>query len=129
MFSKFFRTCAAPRKSSILRLSTIATVFIFNLLLSPTSNGQDVANLLQGMEGWTIIAITQVDGDFEGCDFNRPIRFINGMILECSTYSYTYAFMPDAVIFSKSEDISGHMYYQIKVLIDDDLYDMEPIKK
>jgi hypothetical protein len=42
---------------------------------------------------------TQVDGDFEGCDFDKRINFTNGLIFVCSTYSYTYSYMPRVKIF------------------------------
>jgi hypothetical protein len=37
--------------------------------------------------------ITQIDGDWEGCDFDTH-RLSNGMYLVCSTYFYEYSFMP-----------------------------------
>jgi len=86
----------------------------------------DTASDFRGMEGWTIIAVTQVEGDFEGCDFDKHIKFLNGMVLECSTFSYTYSFMPNAVIFTKSSKHNGTEFYQIKALIGDKLYDMAP---
>ena len=36
---------------------------------------------------------TQIDGDWEGCDFDVH-RLTNGMYLVCSSYFYEYAFMP-----------------------------------
>ena len=42
---------------------------------------------------------TQVIDDFEGCDFNKRIEFLNGLVFVCSTYSYTYSFMPNVNIF------------------------------
>ena len=60
-----------------------------------------------GMEGWSIAAITTVRGDFEGCDFDKKIHFDNGWSLTCSSYSYTYSYRPDAVIFSKTMVLKG----------------------
>tara|TARA_Y100001934_G_scaffold46897_1_gene56713 strand:+ start:357 stop:824 length:468 start_codon:yes stop_codon:yes gene_type:complete len=37
---------------------------------------------------------TRVSDDFEGCDFDKRIEFVNGLTFVCSTYSYTYSFMP-----------------------------------
>ena len=37
---------------------------------------------------------TQVSDAFEGCDFDKRIKFLNGLTFVCSTYSYTYSFMP-----------------------------------
>ena len=40
----------------------------------------------------------QVDGEFEGCDFDKRYSLANGLIFVCATYSYSYSFMPDVVI-------------------------------
>ena len=42
---------------------------------------------------------TRVEGDFEGCDFDLVVRFINGLSFVCSTYSYTSSYMPEVKIF------------------------------
>jgi len=85
------------------------------------------ASDFSGMEGWTVAAVTTVSGDFEGCDFDRPIKFDNGWTLTCSGYSYSYAYRPDAVIFAKRFELRGRRYWMVKVLIGDELYDMEPM--
>lgn len=36
---------------------------------------------------------TQIDGEWEGCDFDTH-RLTNGMYLVCNSYFYEYAFMP-----------------------------------
>jgi hypothetical protein len=41
---------------------------------------------------------TQIDGDWEGCDFDVH-KLMNGMRLVCSTFFYEYAFMPSVEIF------------------------------
>ena len=40
---------------------------------------------------------TQIDGDWEGCDFNT-YRLMNGYYLFCNSYFYEYAFMPSVEI-------------------------------
>lgn len=42
---------------------------------------------------------TKVFDDFEGCDWDKKIEFLNGLSFICSTYSYTYSYMPDVKIF------------------------------
>ena len=42
---------------------------------------------------------TSVSDDFEGCDFDKRIEFLNGLIFICQTYSYTYSYMPKVKIF------------------------------
>ena len=102
------------------------------LALLPTLLASTVAFALDasdfnGMEGWTVAAVTNVRGDFEGCDFDKRVRFDNGWTLTCSTYSYSYAYHPDAVIFAKSVTVRGRAYWMVKALIDGELYDMELI--
>jgi len=41
--------------------------------------------------------------------------------------SYSYAYMPDAVIFVKSLKYQNRAYWSVKVLIDDEFYEMRPI--
>src|SRR5689334_1788541 len=85
------------------------------------------ASDFSGLEGWTVAAVTHVDDEFEGCDFDRRIRFSNGWALTCSTYSYSYSYMPEAVIFLKSFKHQNRNYWAVKVLIEDEFYDMLPI--
>lgn len=54
----------------------------------PVSAG-DTVSKFQGMVGSTIAAVTQVDDEFEGCDFDKVIKFMNGIALTCSSYGYS----------------------------------------
>src|SRR5437879_10788045 len=60
----------------------------FAMLLMATTVDADCSSELTNLEGYTIIAATQVEGDFEGCDFDKVIRFTDGKRLRCSSYSY-----------------------------------------
>jgi hypothetical protein len=84
---------------------------------------------LRRLEGWTIISVTQVDGEFEGCDFDRVIKLMDGSALRCSTYSYTYSYSPDAIVFAKKASLEGGSFLMVKVLIEGELYDMAPIRE
>lgn len=42
---------------------------------------------------------TLVLDEFEGCEWNKRIEFLNGLVFICSTYSYTYSYMPNVKIF------------------------------
>lgn len=96
----------------------------FVLLLSHHSAyALDVSDF-SGLGGWTIAAVTQVRGEFEGCDFDRTIKFDNGWTLTCATYSYSYAYRPDAVIFIKNSTFQNRAYWMVKALIDDEFYEM-----
>jgi len=86
----------------------------------------DVSDLDE-VEGWTLAAVTTVVDDFEGCDFEKAVRFENGWRLVCSDYSYTYAYRPEAAIFVRKWSYEGRDYWIAKVLIEDEFYDMEPV--
>ena len=82
--------------------------------------------------GYTVVAHTSVNGDFEGCDFDRVIRYLNGMKTTCAEYSYTYAYAPDATLYvgpvfrvGATNGFCGAR--SVKACIEDDLYDMQPI--
>lgn len=101
-------------------------ISIFFVAAAMPAQGVDASDF-SGMEGWTIAAVTQVRGEFEGCDFDRVIRLDNGWTLTCSEYSYSYSYRPDTVIFSKTTQFRGRRYWMIKALIDDELYEMQPV--
>ncbi len=77
--------------------------------------------------GYTMIDEKTVDGEFEGCDFGKIIRFIDGTAFECSTFSYTFSFMPTAQIYARELKYQGNSFVDIKMVIDDDVYDMMPV--
>jgi hypothetical protein len=104
-----------------------ATLILTVFLLMPTASFALDASDFSGLEGWTVAAVTQVRDEFEGCDFDRRIRFTNGWVLTCGTYSYSYSYMPNAAIFVKSLKYQNRAYWSVKVLIDDEFYDMLPI--
>lgn len=83
--------------------------------------------MLSRLQGYTIISVTQVNGEFQGCDFGKVIRFMDGTALKCSSYSYTYSYMPDAVIFGKTMTHQGKSFAIIKALIEGEIFDMEPV--
>lgn len=105
----------------------LVALFLGLLASGSLKSAHACADELDGLVGYTIMAATQVDGDFEGCDFDRVIRLTNGSRYRCSGYSYTYAFMPDAIVFAKPVTIQGKDIGDIRILIDDEIYDMHPV--
>lgn len=83
------------------------------------------ANDLSDLEGYTIAKTTKVDGDFEGCDYGKKIKLMNGWSLTCNTYHYSYSYMPAVVILSRAIGPG----YSIKAVIGDYVYNMEPVSK
>ena len=49
-------------------------------------------------DGYGVVVQTRVDGEFEGCDFDKQIQMQNGLVFVCSGYSYTYSYMPEVLI-------------------------------
>ena len=73
--------------------------------------------------GYTAIASTNVSGEFEGADFDKPVRLDNGMIFEFTEYNYSYSYRPDVIIFARSTVYQGRSMTLYKLFIDDELYD------
>ena len=51
---------------------------------------------------------TQIDGEWEGCDFDMH-RLTNGMYLICSSYFYEYSYMPSVEIVIIEGSVEGVM--------------------
>jgi hypothetical protein len=111
-----------PAGSLFMRAVAFIALFTTGLPVLPLD-----ASDFSGLEGWTVAAVTTVEDDFEGCDFDKKIKFDNGWTLTCSSYSYSYAYRPDAVIFTRKTEYRSRQYLLMKVLIDDDFYDMYPV--
>jgi hypothetical protein len=104
-------------------------LFLASIVLVASTSAKAIdASDFDDLVGYTIVAVTQVNDEFEGCDHDKRIRFDNGWTLTCSEYSYSYAYRPDAVIFAKSFPYRGTTYWMLKALIDDEFYDMEPVR-
>jgi hypothetical protein len=82
---------------------------------------------LDEVVGYTVIASTQVDGEFEGCDFDKTIRLNNGARFRCAEYKYSYAYMPAVIVFAKQMTLRGKSFVDVKLLIDDEFYEMYPV--
>lgn len=46
------------------------------------------------------IAKTRIDGVFEGCEIGKLYPLENGLIFECQTYHYAYAYRPEVLIIT-----------------------------
>lgn len=109
--------------------------FVLLLVVGLSANAVSTDEL-ENLVGYTIVASKTIDsyydtdpdrerGDgFEGCDFDRVILFTDGTKLTCAGYGYQYAYMPTAIIFAKKISHGGHNFYDIKMLVEDEIYDM-----
>ena len=88
----------------------------------------------RGMKGWVVAAVTRVDGAFSDCKYDTAVLFENDMVFKCnhqigsfsSFSSPSPASNPDAVIFVNVVEYKNMKVYQIKVLIGERIYDMQP---
>jgi len=104
--------------------------------LCPISEAR-LADKLARLKGYviagskTIVGYADKDGkksdEFEGCDFDRRIMFDDGTALTCSSYGYIYAYRPTAVILMKSTQYQGQTFAFVKIIVEDEIYEMEPI--
>jgi len=98
----------------------------------------DTATALSKLVGWTIIDSKTIDGyrdpdnkgddTFEGCDYDRIIIFTDGTGVECSSYSYTYAYRPTAILLGKSVNYNGSQFTMYKMVVGDNFYDVRAVR-
>ncbi|EEY6244605.1 hypothetical protein EWM84_24020 [Escherichia coli] len=101
-------------------------ILMISLLLSPlTSNAYSSYYDYQELIGYTVSIVSKIDGDFEGCDYGKAIILQNGMTLKCNSYGYGYHYSPTVIVFAKSYN----NFYSVKAIINNKIYDMEPIEK
>jgi hypothetical protein len=93
-------------RSDMRALIAVALVFVATIAIAA-----DLENLAR--EGYAVVEKTSVDGEFEGCDFDKRIPFRNGLVFVCSTYSYSYSYCPEVLILQHVRN------GDIKVLIND----------
>jgi hypothetical protein len=104
-------------------ISMPALAFFFGLLI-----GEAAALEQSDLLGYTLIDEKTVDDEFEGCDFDKRIVFLDGTHLTCATYSYTYSYMPTAYIYARQIEYKGVVYMSIKMVVEDEIYDMYPVR-
>ena len=107
------------------RLMLCAAMVILISATAVPAQADRCARLLRRMEGWTIISVTNVDGEFEGCDHGKRIKMANGAVYTCAEYNYTYAYSPDAIVFGKKLSLLGRTYISIKILVEGELMEMQ----
>jgi hypothetical protein len=119
----------------VLRACT--AVLLLAVLATPAAalDSDDLEELL----GYTMIAHTNVDGEFEGVDFGKVIALENGMVFEFNEFNYTYAYRPSVAIFAMKvtadeiqkfglgDKIKGPLTLY-KLVIDDEIYDASRVR-
>lgn len=82
------------------------------LIATATASSANLASKLRSLVGWTIIHSGSVTGyidkdgkkkdSYEGCEYGRKLIIDYQYVVTCQTYTYSYAYNPDAVLFAKS---------------------------
>ncbi len=98
----------------------------------------DVFYELQNMAGWTIvgdgiIVASKEPGEekidsFEGCNGRTKIYFDNGAIAECLSLGLQLKLMPEVIIFKKEVIHKNKPLALFKMLVDDKMYDIAPLR-
>jgi len=125
-------------QTPIYRMSIAGAIFVGALCVSQSSSALD-ADDFSGLVGFIIVATTNVRGDFEGADFDKPVALDNGMIFEFSTYSYTYSYRPSAVVMARIFTIDEMRRFGMnppptrpitiyKLIINDEIYDVQRVR-
>jgi hypothetical protein len=109
----------------------IVSILAVALVVQPAY--ADLADELEDLVGYTIIASKTIerwydddekDDSFNGCSYGRIIVFTDGTTLTCAEYGYQYAYRPTAVILAKKITYQGKSFYDFKMVVGDEVYDM-----
>ena len=97
-----------------------------------------VSDTLSELVGYTIIAASNVRGDFEGASTDKPVKLDNGMVFEFTEDEYAYSYRPSAVVFARVisiEELSKLLkkpatrpITPYKLVVEDEIYDVRRIK-
>jgi len=85
----------------------------------------DVSKLGE-LVGWTVIADTNIRGEFEGPDYDKVVRLDNGWLIEFHDYDYFYEYHPEIVILSTQ--FKGVTLYKAVIDGGDDVYDITRLR-
>jgi len=106
-------------------------LFIFSIS-TPSYAGCEM--ILEENIGWTILSSKTIAGykdtgknkkdDFEGCEDNRIIYFMDGTYVTCNSYGYQYAYMPKAIILGRGTKYKGKQQTLLRMVVGGDSYDV-----
>ena len=112
-------------------MRTLIALFIIGFSVNAFA---DLADKLDDLVGYVIVDSRTVkgwydddeseEGAFKGCKHGRVIVFTDNTGLTCAGYGYQYAYMPTAVILAKEISYQGKSFYDYKMVVGDDVYDM-----
>lgn len=50
-----------------------------------------------------------MNGSFSGCEFNKMIALLNGLLFQCQTYHYHYAYSPEVMIIVRGRNYTVYI--------------------
>ena len=117
--------------ASNVRFVALAAVVSFLTIVFPAKalDSNDLSDIL----GFTMMAHTNVRGDFEGADYDKPVALDNGWIFEFTEYNYNYSYRPSVAVFAKRVSFKPPSGVErqltiYKLVIDDTIYDARRIR-
>ena len=116
------RSCLGPHVASVRKL--LASSFLLVVCPAFASAGS-CEEILRQLEGWTVVSVTSIDGEFEGCDYGKKIALENGSVFTCAEYNYSYSYSPDEIVFAKTFTYQGNTLISFKLVIEDEIFEME----
>lgn len=108
-------------------------IALFAIMLCPVFAQADLADELDDLVGYIILESKTIDSwqddderddSFEGCSYGRVIIFTDQTMLTCAEYGYQYAYRPTAIILAKKISYQGKSFYDFKMIVGDEIYDM-----
>ena len=108
------------------KFKALITAFSLCCLFPTSTSASSCERILRKLKGWTILSVTSIQGEFEGCDYGKKIALEDGSVFTCSEYNYTYSYSPDVIVFAKRTAYQGHTLVMIKLVIEDEIFEMEP---
>ena len=97
-------------------------IILVTVLILPNLSLALEADDLCQLEGYTIVACTNVVGEFEGADFDKLVELDNGMIFRFQEYNYTYAYRPSCTICARMIEYEGKELLLYMLVIEDEVY-------
>jgi hypothetical protein len=99
---------------------------LLGCLFPAFSSAASCEQILRRLEGWTIVSVTSIQGEFEGCDYGKKIALDDESVFACSEYNYTYSYSPDVIVFAKRMAYQGHSWISFRLVIEDEIFEMQP---
>ncbi len=107
------------------RASALLVGFLLLSAVPASTSATSVdTHVLRELEGWTILSVSAIQGEFQGCDFDKKIVLEDGSVFTCAEYNYSYSYSPDVVVFGKMLTYQGRAFIDYKLVIEGEIFEM-----